>query len=110
MKRLLTITILLLIAATASADVIQDGAITVSAAAQGFKDVAAVPGAANGALLRVEGDDVRISFKTTPTASVGPILSDGDSLAIGNNHDVNSFRVILKTGSTTTKIWYMIFD
>lgn len=110
MKRLLTITILLLIAATASAGVIQDGAITVSATAQGFADVAAIPNDVNGALLMVEGDDVRIGFKTTPTAAIGAVMADGDALKIGNGHDVSAFRVILKTGSTTTKVWYMIFD
>lgn len=110
MKRACLILTILLMAATSYAGVIQDGSITVSAAAQGFADVAAIPNNANGALLRVEGDDVRIGFKTTPTAAIGAVLSDGDSLSIGNGHDVNSFRVILKTGSTTTKVWYMIFD
>jgi len=105
----LTIIVILLIASFASAGVIQDGAITVSAAAQGFADVAAIPENANSALITVDGDPVRIRFKTTPTASLGDVLSDGDSVNIGNAHDVHSFRVILKTGSTTTTIWYTIF-
>lgn len=108
----MTIFTILLFALTASAGVIQDGSITVSATAQGIADGlgVAISQEANGGLIRVETDDVRIGFKTAPTATTGIQLGDNDSVAIGNNKDLNSFRVILDSGATSATVHFIIWD
>lgn len=89
----------------ASANTISDGSITVSGVAVGISNI---PDGAKTALIVVEGDDVYVGFKTTPTGSTGVLMHDGDNMVISDFHDINSLRVIFKSGSSSSTIRYIL--
>ena len=109
MKRLITITLALalLFAPQVFAGTISDGSITVSGTAQGFSTV---PDDTKSALICVETGAVRVGFKTALTSTTGILLNIDDCMNIQGFHDVNSFKVIFKTGITTATVKYILLD
>lgn len=64
-------------------------------------------GAANSAVITVEGDQVRFWVdSSTPTASVGHLLNVGDTLELSGGDELTKFRVIRVSTDATLQVTY----
>ena len=76
-------------------------ALSVSTSSVGF--TTATYGRVDHAIVMVEGGSVRVRFDgTAPTASVGYILDDGDTLELESDNEISHARFISVDGGTIT--------
>lgn len=77
--------------------------ITVGATAVGIGSTAKVPDLKEG-FFTIEGGDVRYWLDgSTPTASVGHLVTDGSSFSVMGNNNLRRLLMISTTGTVTVR-------
>lgn len=92
--------------------VVTNGAVTMSATAQGLGLSSTLQGV-TGATIYVDGtastDGIRwYCGPTAPTATTGIEALDGTTITLNSGDQVSSFQAILNSGATGAKIFYII--
>jgi len=103
---ILMITAGIVYAADRPLHVIGDEDLILSSTAQHLPDI---PTECDGAMISIQGDDVRFKLSDTVEADNGAILNEGDILILDSISQIIGFNVILDSGSSSATAYVTYF-